>query len=151
MNKKIYFSGQDITLDQNPNDVLKDMQIAIDRYFPTPNDFAVMESYNEAGNTISFKILRNYINDAGCSLGNELICDRDASLITGLDESAFQPFEPGKALIAPCILWTDQMCYVPLSEFCKLWKHQIKTMVGNDVNKITITPSINSIFVEIKF
>lgn len=150
MNEKISFAGES-KLDLDQNNTLNELQKAIDKFFPAPNKYVVVDNYAENDNKISFIISRTYARNAGCSLGNDFICDKDASLITGLAESAFQPFEPGTALIAPSIPWNDHMCYVPLSEFCRLWKHQIKTMAGSEVKKITVRPSINSISVEIEF
>lgn len=152
MNAKISFAGdQKLNLNQTITSVKDSLQIAIDKFFPSPNGFVRVGNYTENDDKISFEIHRTYADNAGCSLGNDFICDKDASLITGLDESAFQPFEPGNALIAPSIPWRDHMCYVPLSEFCRLWKHQIKTMSGSTVKKITVKPSINSISIEIEF
>lgn len=152
MNEIISFAGdQKLNLNQTITNVKGSLQAAIDKFFPSPNTFAKVDNCYEDRNKLSFDIIRNYVGNAGCALGGEFICDKDASLITGLDESAFQPFEPGKALIAPSIPWQDHMCYVTLPEFCKLWKRQIKTMSGSTVKKITVKPSINSISIEIEF
>ena len=152
MIEQISFAGnQRLDLNQTIPNIKDSLQAAIDKFFPSPNNFAKVNNCYENGKILSFDIFRNYVGNAGCSFGPDFICDKDASLITGLDESAFQPFEPDNALIFPSFTWNDHMCYVLLSEFYKLWKHQIKTMAGSEVKKITVKPSINSISIKIEF
>ena len=100
---------------------------------------------------MEFEIERTYVDNAGIALGVDFISDKDASILTGLDESAFQPFVPGKAIIMPLIPWYDHMIYTPKSQFVNLWKNMIKTMAKQEVKDINVIVGINSIKVSMEF
>lgn len=152
MKYKITFSGKEIDLDQNANDVIRDMQNSLNTFYPTPNDFVKISGYRETGpKSMEFEIERTYVDNGGIALGADFISDKDASILTGLDESAFQPFVPGKAIIMPLIPWYDHMVYTPKSQFVNLWKNMIKTMAKQEVKDINVIVGINSIKVSMEF
>ena len=151
MKHKFLFSGKDVDLDQNVDVVKNAMQTALNRFFPTPNFFAKVGEYKEIdAHSFEMTVVRQYCDSDAMALGNDWICDQDASLLTGLDISAFQPFE-GKALIAPVVPWYDNKVYTPKSEFVKLWKHQNKVMASEAIKDITVTPWPNEITVTVKY
>lgn len=152
MNHKFMFSGQSINLDQQESNVRKDMQSALDKYFPSPNDFVRVISYKETkDDTFELVIARSYASNAGTSLGVQSICDHDESMLTGLDISAFQPFKPGSAMIGGLIPWYDDMVYAPCTEFCRVWKQMNKVMAAEDIARIKVKPFYDSIQIQVKY
>ena len=152
MKHKVFFSGSSIDLDQNADAIKSDFQTALDKFYPTPNSFVKVHDYNEI-NSHSFVLIlaRQYANGAGISLGNKFICDQDESLITGLDISAFQPFEPGQGLVAPMVPWNDNMVYTPIQAFSKLWIQLNKAMTKERIKEITVSPMVNEITIQVIF
>lgn len=152
MKHKIIFSGKSIDLNQTDADVMKDMQAAIDQFFPQPNNFVKVANCKETdANTFELVIKRQYDSGGGMSLGSGFICDQDESLITGLSIDTFQPFKPGCALVAPMISWYDDMVYTPDTEFVRLWKKMNEVMVQEKIKKIKISPTGSSILIKLKF
>lgn len=126
------------------------MQAALDKFFPTPNEFAQVDEYNETGDkTIEFSVKRNYSNTWAWGLGIDFISDQDSSLLTGLDISVFQPFD-GRPWVH-CIPWYDKKFYCPKKDLYNLWKQEIKMLTSEEVKKIQIYSKWDSISVTMEF
>lgn len=152
MKHKIMFSGMSIDLNQTDADVMQNMQAAIDKYFPSPNTLVRVTSYKETGaDSIEFEIERRYDQSGGMAFGGGFVCDQDESLLTGLSIDAFQPFKPGRAIVAPMIPWHDGMVYTPDTEFCRLWKQMNKVMLQENIRKIKVIPTGSGIIVRVKY
>ena len=150
MNKKFFISGSVVDLNQPVDVVMKDMQTAIDRFFPAPNRYVTVSSYKEINNrTFELEIQRSYNATDTRTLGNGFICDNDESLLTGLDIEAFQPFEKSRALVAPMIPWYNNMVYTPTTEFNRLWKIINETKAGEKINKLDVRPYTHQLTVRV--
>ena len=89
MKHKLFFSGQEINLDQTHDAIKMDLQKSIDRFFPTPNEYVVVDNYDEPDTgTLAIHITRMYSQGMGAGL-KDFICDQDESLISGLPVEAF--------------------------------------------------------------
>ena len=89
MKHKLFFSGQEINLDQTHDAIKMDLQKSIDRFFPTPNEYVVVDNYDEPDTgTLAIHITRMYSQGKGAGL-KDFICDQDESLISGLPVAAF--------------------------------------------------------------
>ncbi len=151
MNHKIIFSGEAISLNQTADAVMKDMQTAIDKYFPSPNNFVQVSNYKELDvHSFEIDIVRQYADNSGITYGN-CVCDQDESLITGLDISAFQPVKQGKALIVPILPGNDNMFYSPVKNFEDLWKQQNEVMINETIKNISIIPMRDRINIKVKY
>ena len=76
MKHKLFFSGQEINLDQTHDAIKMDLQKSIDRY-----------DEPDTG-TLAIHITRMYSQGKGAGL-KDFICDQDESLISGLPVEAF--------------------------------------------------------------
>ena len=148
---EIIFAGRRLNLDQPASDVINDSQNNINYYFQGKQNLVVVEKYDVKDNTVSIKIKRKFVNDGGVALGPGLICDKDASLLTGIRPEYFSPISGENPIIMPLLPGSDGMFYTPISELCKLWKHQIKTMASTTVKKIIVCPTIDYLSVELHF
>jgi hypothetical protein len=152
MKHKLLFSGKEINLDQPSEEVKSDLQSSIDRFFPCTNDYVIVDSCGMVDKrTFEIHITRMYANGAGAGL-KDFICDQDESLITGLQVSAFQPYDPNaKPVVAPMCRWGDNMIYSPICVFCDLWKLINKKLVGEEIESVTIEPNVGSIFIKVVY
>ena len=152
MKHKFILSGECISLDQNEADVMRDMQAAIDQFFPAPNDFVKVGCYKELDDkSFEMEIERTYKSSDGMALGHDFVCDQDESLLTGICIDSFQPFKPGAALVGPLIPWYDNMIYTPDNEFARLWKQINNGMAQEEIKKITILPMSSRIGVKVVY
>lgn len=148
MKHHIIIFGKDIDL-SDASTVEQAMQKVIDLYYP-PLTVYVRDYKELDDDSFELTILRQFKDGAGTSLP-DFICDHDESLITGMDISAFQPFDLNQKQILLMIPWYDDMVYSPLVSFYELWKSENKAMIGVKIKDIQIVPEKTSIYIKVTF
>ena len=148
MKHHIFIFGKDIDL-SDASTVEQAMQKVIDLYYP-PLTVYVRDYKELDDDSFELTILRQFKDGAGTSLP-DFICDHDESLITGMDISAFQPFDLNQKQILLMIPWYADMVYSPLVSFYELWKSENKAMIGVKIKDIQIVPEKTSIYIKVTF
>ena len=148
MKHHIIIFGKDIDL-SDASTVEQAMRKVIDLYYP-PLTVYVRDYKELDDDSFELTILRQFKDGAGTSLP-DFICDHDESLITGMDISAFQPFDLNQKQILLMIPWYDDMVYSPLVSFYELWKSENKAMIGVKIKDIQIVPEKTSIYIKVTF
>ncbi len=146
MNHKLIFSGQPIDLARK--DVVQQLEASLLQFYP--QSIVKLKSYTEINpKTAEIVVERSYNGAARMGI-NQCINYHDMSLITGLDISAFEPWNK-KAMIGALIPWSDDMVYAPDQVFADLYMQQNDKMVNEQIKKVDIHPGPSTLKIRVEY
>ena len=149
MKHNLFFSGKTIDLSREQKDIESDIKNSLATFYPV--ELVQLDSYNENGNTCKIVVNRNYNSSYSSTMGPGFINYYDMSLISGLDESAFEPWN-NDHLPLHLIPWHNNMVYAPIDDFCNLLNELNDKIVGKkELKKIEIIPLKEQLIINVTF
>lgn len=145
MKHRIILSGsQALDLSQPIQAIIKEMNDNLDRFY---FGLAQVKSIKEIDqDTIEITINREVEQK---HLQPGFISFIDESIITGMNESVFVPYNKEQAIFP--IIPIGGCYFSPDKEFIKLYKHLINMCTGEVVKRMEIKPSISELVVTVEF
>lgn len=145
MKHSIILSGnKKISLDQPTQAIIKEIDENLNRFY---FGFAQVEDIKEIDQnsieiTISRKVEHRHLQPGFISFIDE-------SIITGMSESVFVPYNKEQAIFP--IIPIGGCYFSPCKEFTRLFKHLINICTGEVVKGMKVTPSLSELVITIEF